>query len=146
MSIYDHTVESESRPTGMGCHGLPDSPALEMEIAADVRAEMDSAFGYDQQPTDEEIDRMAEAAHARNGGDDDRTPPAGALPLPEFPAVGTRGWVELVAQGLPDDVLMFYIDKPEQTTIPDTDADTVQDVYSAELVRRLESRGVRFAA
>lgn len=147
MSIFDRTVEFESRPAGFPSAGLPDSPALEMELAAAARAEMDATFGYGEVPTDEQIERMAEAHRMRltydagGQGDEPEPPASGAL----FPEVST--WS--------DDQLVIAIDLCERRdpglnlhavgNIPDRH-EAFLDACSAELVRRLEARGVRFAA
>src|SRR5687767_1899831 len=59
MSIFDNSVETESRPTGMGSTGLPD----------DAHAEMQQAFRYGEPPTDEELDAMYAEWQARGSYD-----------------------------------------------------------------------------
>lgn len=165
MSIYDRNVETESRPAGCGTVGLPDDPSLEIELAQpfpddfpspDEEAEMYTQYmarrfaspacpaGYvDTACTDcgSLIFVPAGAEPVCTACQRRPTPPAGAM----FPEVVT--WS--------DDHLMVAIDLCERRdpglnlhavgNLPDRHEQFLH-ACSAELVRRLEARGVKFAA
>lgn len=140
-SIFNRDVECNH---GFSSGALPDELFI---VPDDTAAEMDAAFGYGEVPSDEEIERMAEAHHMRmtydagGQGDDPEPPTSGAM----FPEVVTWSDEQLVTAidlcERRDPGLNLYAvgNKPDRH-------DAFLDACSAELVRRLEARGVRFAA
>lgn len=137
MSQHTYAPDVESIQTGSHS-GLPDSPELEMQLAAEM-----TELGFDEQPSDDDIERMAEYHHARqsidNGGQGDDGPrptsPAGAM----FPEVTT--W--------PDDHLTVALGMADARdpglnlhavgNVPDRHEAFIAEV-SAEIVRRLDVR------
>jgi hypothetical protein len=140
-SIFNRDVECNH---GFSRAGLPD----ELFVAPDTAAEMAEAFGYGNPPTDEEVDAMYADWQARQsytmggqGHDPRPTSPAGAM-FPEVPTWSDEQLVtaiDLCERRHPGLNLHAVGNRPDRH-------EAFLDACSAELVRRLEARGVRFAA
>lgn len=147
--LLDSTRSVEDCHAGNYSAGLPDS----------VQAEMAEAFPSrhgDYTPAEEAemyAQYMARIGAATMGNADggDRnptppTPPAAPAVLAALlagdepdPFLGSRFYVEEIARGLSDLALIAVIDRPDLTTISAA-PELVEDVYSAELVRRIAER------
>lgn len=151
MSIYDRSVETESRPAGMGSHGLPDDPNLEMEMAAafpdgeptEAEIEAEHQWFQGQRPADwydVPCQRCGTAIHVMPGEpmlcpacQRDPQPPAGGAPPVTFDRFETYQDSDLIAAiGMADDER-----DPLQLG---KGRDAYLNAASAELVRRLDAR------
>jgi hypothetical protein len=140
--VHDRTFSPDVESTGFARTGLPDDPNLEMEIASRAPAGWFDAVCQGCgaailiQPGAEPL-----CTRCRRD-DDDPAPPSGSALFPEIPTWTDEQLViaiELADRREPGLNLYAVGDLPDRH-------EAFLDACSSELVRRLEQRGVRFAA